>query len=247
MSRFKASAIHLLLSAAIICTALLLMITIWYPGALFYAAGGQRLMLILACVDVIIGPLITLIIFDTKKKSLKFDLAVIAMLQSAALIYGGLTIFDARPVFVVFAKDRFELVRANDINPDNLANAVDPQFRELPIGGPIWVGTVLPTDMAERMRLFDSALQGADVQVYPRYYVPMSRSLIAIAANARPVGKLLESGDPTAKMVKASLESNGTDPRQVGYLPLNARSESLTVLVSKRDGKVLDTLRLDPW
>ena len=39
-------------------------------------------------VAVVIGSLITLVIFDPKKKALKFDLSVIAALHLAALAYG---------------------------------------------------------------------------------------------------------------------------------------------------------------
>ena len=47
------------------------------------------LILLMIGVDVVIGPLLTLIVFDPKKKHLKFDLVVIAALQLAALAYGS--------------------------------------------------------------------------------------------------------------------------------------------------------------
>ena len=48
-------------------------------------------------VAVVIGSLITLVIFDLKKKALKFDLSVIAALQLAALAYGCHVRFESRP------------------------------------------------------------------------------------------------------------------------------------------------------
>src|SRR6476646_7566094 len=82
--RLKAALIHLVISALAVCTVLLLIIGVWYPGPLFYAAGGSKLITILATVDIIIGPCITLIIFDRKKKELWFDLGIVAILQAAA-------------------------------------------------------------------------------------------------------------------------------------------------------------------
>jgi hypothetical protein len=50
MSRWKASGIHLLISAAVAGALLTFMLTVWYPWPLFEAAGGSRLIFILAAV-----------------------------------------------------------------------------------------------------------------------------------------------------------------------------------------------------
>src|SRR5215467_6827215 len=110
MSRWKASGIHLLLSCAIVGAVLVFMVSVWYRWPLFILAGGAGITLILAGVDVTLGPLITLIIFKPGKKGLKFDLTFIALLQVVALAYGVHVIFIARPVYLVFAVDRFNLV-----------------------------------------------------------------------------------------------------------------------------------------
>ena len=89
LNRWQASALHLALSAAIAVLVVTLMLLVWYPQQYFTAMGGDTLILILIGVDVVVGPLITLIIFDPKKKGLRFDLAVIAALQLAALAYGA--------------------------------------------------------------------------------------------------------------------------------------------------------------
>jgi hypothetical protein len=75
MSRWKASSIHLALSATIAVSVLALMLLLWYAPPFFSALGGYHLLLILLGVDVSLGPLITLIIFNPKKdrKALTFD------------------------------------------------------------------------------------------------------------------------------------------------------------------------------
>jgi hypothetical protein len=88
VSRFRAGAIHLGISALITAAALTLMLVYWYPPPLFAAMGGTELVVLVVGVDVCIGPLITLIIFDTRKKELLFDLAIVAALQLTALGYG---------------------------------------------------------------------------------------------------------------------------------------------------------------
>lgn len=102
LNRWKASLGHLAISAAIGITVVTLMLVVWYPRPYFKAMGGDMLIPLLIGVDVVIGPLITLIIFDPKKRRLKFDLSVIATMQLAALAYGCNVMFASRPVYNVF-------------------------------------------------------------------------------------------------------------------------------------------------
>src|SRR5256885_1540003 len=114
MSRWRASGLHFLISLLILVTALALIRLVWYPDFFFAAIGADGLLAILFTVDVTLGPLITLVIFKSGKRGLKFDLAFIAVCQLAALLYGMHTVFLARPAFAVFYDDRFEVVQAVD-------------------------------------------------------------------------------------------------------------------------------------
>jgi hypothetical protein len=55
-------------------------------------AGAEGLLLLMAGIDIVVGPLLTLIVFKAGKKGLKFDLALIALAQAAFLAYGVWTI-----------------------------------------------------------------------------------------------------------------------------------------------------------
>ena len=78
-----------------------------------------------------LGPLLTLVVFKSGKRGMKFDLAVIGLVQLAALIYGAHIVFLARPAFIVFVKDRFEMVAVVDLDPAEVAKAKVPEFRSL--------------------------------------------------------------------------------------------------------------------
>src|SRR5476649_2308069 len=149
ISRWKASAIHLSASAVIAAAVIWAMLWIWYPSPFFEALGGMRLIALIVGVDVVLGPLITLIVFDINKKSLKFDLATIVILQLAALFYGVHIAFQARPVYLLFVKDRFEIVAANQLEPEQLAKATRPEFKTVPFSGPWTAAADLPTDPKE--------------------------------------------------------------------------------------------------
>src|SRR3982750_4022373 len=99
MSRWKAAGIHLLISCGIGLIVGALLFGVWYPPPYFHAAGADVLVLLLVSVDLTLGRLLTLVVFKSGKRGLKFDLALIAIIQTAALIYGMSIVLVSRPVF----------------------------------------------------------------------------------------------------------------------------------------------------
>src|SRR5213592_553948 len=174
MTRVRAASLHLGVSALVAVISVTSMILVWYPPPLFQLLGGFELLLLIVGVDVTLGPLLTFVVFKSGKKGLKFDLSVIAFLQLSALIYGASVVFVARPGYIVFVKDRFELVRVADIEPSRLAQARIDRFRSFPLGRPQFIGSVLPTNPREAQELVFSALSGGpDVAELPKYYADL--------------------------------------------------------------------------
>jgi len=244
MSRWRASGIHLLLSAAIAAAVLAFMLSVWYPGPLFEAAGGSRLIFILVGVDVTLGPLITLIIFKAGKPGLKFDLAVIALVQLSALAYGMHTVYLARPVYLVFTKDRFDLVSAKDLDPEDLGKTKRPEFDHLPLGRPRYVAAVAPEDRDARQKLLMDSLQGKDLQMYPQYYVPYEQEIPNALARAQPLALLLRRD---AERLQRGLKSAGRSQEAVKFLPLRGKDADGAVLLDARTGAPLEIVLIDPW
>ena len=99
-SRWKAAGIHFSLSVVLVSLVFVGLIALWYPPELWRMAKVGGLVMILASVDVTLGPLLTLAVFKHGKRGMKFDLAVIALLQIAGLVYGLHVMFQSRPVFL---------------------------------------------------------------------------------------------------------------------------------------------------
>ena len=97
--RYSAFLLHLLISGVIGLIAVCIVFFVWYPDPLQDAVGVTEIFLILLSVDIVIGPLLTLLVYKPGKPSLKFDLSVIALLQLVALCYGMNTVFQGRPAF----------------------------------------------------------------------------------------------------------------------------------------------------
>ncbi len=121
--KLHAFIIHLVICGLIAAIAVFVVFFLWYPAPLHIAVGVTGIFLMLLAIDIIIGPVITFIIYKPEKPSLKFDLCVIALLQLCALTYGLYTVFIARPAFVVYNVDRFDVARAVDLDPASVENA----------------------------------------------------------------------------------------------------------------------------
>jgi uncharacterized membrane protein YeiB len=128
MNKIKAFLIHLLISAGVIGLLLLNIYYIWYPKPFFEISGVIEPLKLLIIVDVIIGPLLTLIVYKKGKETLVMDLSVIALIQIAALVYGLYIINGGRPSMVVFNSGQFHYLA------EKFGKNGDIQYEELKPG-----------------------------------------------------------------------------------------------------------------
>ena len=246
ITRWRAASIHLGMSVLVAALVFAVIYFVWYPGALYDAAGGRELFLLIACVNVAIGPLITLIIYVPGKRGLKFDLATIAVLQVAALAYGTWVLFDSRPVWIVYVTDRYELVRANQVLETERPKA-KPPYNGLSVTGPRLVGARLPKDPNEQLRIALSAAVGQDVQTYPQYLVPYDDVKQQVIGHAKSIARLRELNPREGARIDRLVARSGRKELLLGFLPMRAGKTDLTVLVDRRDGEFLGTASLRPW
>jgi len=249
VSRLKAFSIHLIISAAIAASVIALMLLLWYKPPFFSALGGKHILLILLGVDVTIGPLITLIIFNHLKsrKALTFDLSVIAILQATALIYGMSVLFHARPVFVVFSEGSFDLITANMLSQQDIAQAKDPAYRTLPLTGPVYVYSKMPRDIKESNEVFLGLMSGKDLPQFPQYYTPYNEHGPVEGQAAKPIAELKQLNPGLVAEIDRSVQASGRVESDVGFVPLRAKFQDQAVLLGISDGKVLALLEVNPW
>ena len=84
--KLSAFLIHLGISAALVAALGSTAYLLWYPPPYFEFDGGMNVMRLLLVVDVVLGPLLTLVVFQRGKKGLRRDLAVIGALQLAVFV-----------------------------------------------------------------------------------------------------------------------------------------------------------------
>jgi len=220
----RAAAVHLALSALVVGAFLALVISVWYPPPLLQGAGGMRLVLIVAAVDLVAGPLITLLIYKKGKPGLAFDLTVIALLQASALAYGLHTTWVSRPAYLVLSPYRATLVAANELYPAD-------QAHKAPAWGAEPMLAVAPQDAEARQSLLFEVVDGTPDFAYPpQHQRPLSDPpLAAVHATAEPV---------TAAELRSADFPAGV-PSDVRRLPLITRDQELEVWFSLQDARVL--------
>lgn len=220
---------HLFVSFIIALLSLLLVFWLWYPSPLDKALGVADIFLLLLCIDVIVGPLLTVLVAKQGKKTLKMDFFTIGILQLAALSYGLYIVAQGRPVWMVYDNNRFEVVQAFEAvtHPDSSSPF------QLRVTGAQW-GAVVASVPASISR-GNAYYQQQFLQAY---------EAVALDAGSRaiPLEVLKRFNDP-AKI--DGLLSHY--PEANGYIPMVAKEKALVVLVNKSVGQPIAILDASPW
>lgn len=242
--KVKAFLIHLLISGVMALIGLAIVYLIWNPYPLYKATGTTKIFLLMLGVDLTLGPLLTFIVYKKGKKTLKFDLAVIALLQLFALIYGLYHVYEGRAVWIVYNVDRFDLVRANEIDTRKLSQA-KPIYRTPSYTQPQYVTAIIPSNNIEQKNqiLFDEIGNGIAPSQRPELYKPLEVAYADIVKRALSLSQLDEYNLPSE--VKAILSKY---PQVDSFLPLKANAVDMTVLIDKKSGgKIVKIVDLRPW
>jgi hypothetical protein len=208
MTRARAFVIHLVISLFVIGSVAAALFLLWYPPSLLGFARADRLFALIASIDIVAGPLLTLLVYRQGKKHLKLDLTIIALIQIAFLLAAVWIAFLTRPVYLVGALDRFELVFAPQILPEELEAAGDTPDAKLPWGRPVLVGIRLPSNQDEMMEALELGLQGRDLPLRPRYYVPFEEVAQKLRDSAKPAAQLDDFGSLVATSLAAEVRAS---------------------------------------
>lgn len=234
VTKMHAASIHLGLSLVAAACVAALVLGVWFPGPFAAMSGGYALLTLLVGVDVVVGPVLTFVVFNKAKprRELILDLTFIGLLQLGALSYGLHTVFIARPVLLVFEADRFRAIAANDVYVQELSLA-SPEFQRLSLIGPKLLATRESLNREERTRALELALAGYDVGQRPSYWVPYTADMKAQAlARSRPVADLIAHWPKQAPAIRADLDKQKLAINSTRFLPLQAKKGDWVVFLN---------------
>jgi len=121
-TRWGAATTHVGFSAILLLIIMSLVYFVWYPGALTFAGGAEEGLKIVIAVDMVLGPLLTLVVYNIVKprKELIRDLSFIALFQISCLVAGMSLVYEQRPLAVVYSGNEFQIFDAQDLENNQI-------------------------------------------------------------------------------------------------------------------------------
>jgi len=202
-NRFAAFAIHLAISFVMFLVLAAIIKFLWYPGVLFETEGGWEGIKLIAGVDLVIGPTLTLMVYNIAKKELKRDLAIIGLLQAACIVGGMSTVAYSRPIAVIYAAGTYFVATKQRFDNHNIDTSHIEFFQQ---SKPVWIAVDVPTQQEQRVAfLKEWALKGGfDLAV------PFFRSYEKSLAMLSNEGKATSDGKSEGLAIPANLEADDT-------------------------------------
>ena len=244
MTRWKAAAIHLLISFTVVGTITGLIYWLWFPYGMIRIAGMDRLLVTMLCVDIVAGPLLTLIVFKAHDMRLtRRDLATIGVMQALFMGYALHTAWISRPVFMVWSVDKMYLLYANELEPRDLGKARTSDTRSLAWFGPRRYAVVLPKDPDARAAIFaDLIARQRPLEQLPEHYASYGNKRAEIlkfslptAAKSLPVWMEPESLDD-------ALRRSGRKAADLRLVSIHSARAASMMLVDARTAEPVTTL-----
>lgn len=246
--RVKAAAYHLLLSVAVTLVIAWLVFFVWFPDPLWRTSGGLGLFGLVVVCDLVLGPLFTLIISNPSKRRREWciDLSIVAGIQLAALSYGVWSVWQARPIYIVFERDLYRVVRTVDI-PESLMPDIPAQYRKFPLWGPEYLSLRGFTGLQEQMATTTAEIEGLPMSAQPKFWIPYEPSSIKGGATGKPLARFVEKFPEFRSDVDALLLSNELNADEISFYPFVDKTSYWTVFIRRSDGRAVGFLPVDPY
>ena len=235
-SRLRVAAIHLGISLLVALLVAFLVFGIWYPAPYAQLTGGWQLFLVVIAVDLVVGPLLTLLLANPKKshRELTLDLTLVALLQLGALGYGLYSVAWARPVVVSFERDRMAVVTATEIDVATLSEA-PTGMQSLPWNGIMKIGLRRAKSEQEFFESVQLGMEGIEPSLRPNWWLPYAEVVTEVKEKMLPVqGMAMDALSAEQKtLLQEAITKTGLSPQELYYLPLVSKySQDWLVLMN---------------
>jgi hypothetical protein len=229
----RAALIHFVICMVIALLAAVLVFGLWYPYPYSAMSGGRELFLLVMAVDVICGPLLTLVLYDPSKqrRELVIDIGLIVLIQLSALCYGLWTVWHARPLYLVNEVDRFKVIAAPDIYLEDMMQLPE-NLRVNFASGPLVVGIRAPINEEERKKvMFDAIKGGRDYAERPEFYVPyVGDTALKSLVKSKPISVFLARYPKQTQNVQNIATGAKLDLAELHYVPVIARQDWIALI-----------------
>ncbi len=243
-NKIKAFTIHLIISIVVTSIIAGVMIYFWYPLDYLDITSFKDIATLIIFIDLVIGPILTFVVFNPNKKSLKFDLSIIAMIQVSALAYGTFILYQGHPVYLTYAKGSFTLINAQLARPQD---AKYEEYRVSKLSSSNLAYAELPNDATQRNELLNISFKGgADLEERVDLYKPYHEHIDEIISNTLDTTKLF-SDKKSKSETELFIKKYGEKVNDFVFIPLEGSTGSSIVVLDKRSASFVTTINVDPW
>lgn len=240
LSKLKAFAIHLAVSAGVIAVYLYLVFFVWYPSPYYMIEKVWEIIRIVLSVDIFIGPLLTLVVYRVGKASLKFDLSAIIVLQLVALVWGITVTYQQRPVYAVMLEDIISVVSASEVDLDAVT---DPALKNSIWSGPKLVFVDTPYSAKEYVRIGKENLAaGISFSHYTQYYKSFSENKELLFKRAIDIHQRMREFADLKGQVMERVKKHGGILDDYVFMLVEGRVALGFLMLRREDAQVVDAL-----
>jgi len=246
--RLKAFSLHLLSSATVLTLILGSLYFGWYRWPGWHLTDVKTVVLVMVCVDVVLGPTLTFIIANQKKsrRELTRDIGIIVVVQLCALIYGSVSLWNGRPLYYAFSESVLQLVQAYDIDAKDaeIGRRQNPGLAPHWYSLPRWIWAPLPQNPEESRKIVVSAITGGDdVISMPKYFKPWEDGLLSLRGKLKKVDDVAYFAKSEKKMLKERMKAAGLPDDQANTMPLTGRGHPLLAVFDPATLKIMGTFK----
>lgn len=238
-TRISAFLIHFGISTAIFLVLLAMVVFVWFRAPLFSIEGGWNGIKIIAGVDLVLGPLLTLIVFKPGKPRLKLDLTIIAFIQTAALIAGTWIVYTQRPVLLVLTEGHFYSMAADTVSKTGLSLADLNKFDDKPY--PIAVVN-LPADKDERQKERYRSLAKGGLHLRGDLYIPRDANYLSVLNEYSVDIYSISATQPKYKFILDEFIARHGPVADYFFVPINGRRGQAIFALDRMHGEIVERL-----
>ena len=242
--RIRAFLIHLGISFVILLVLAYLIFVYWYPLPFFQTDGGWQGFRIIVGVTLVLGPLLTLIVYKPGKPGLKLDLTLIGLAQAIALSWGIWITYTERPVALVYTLKYFTPVSAKVLSTVGVSQVELKSYGDkTPV--PIYVD--LPQELeAQQKYLAQAVSSGTPLYLFTDLYRKFDKENRQILKQqSDQLYQYLES-DPIGKQqLKLFFQIHPELYNRYLFIPLHSRYQRLVIVVDAVNLSFVDTLNIN--
>ena len=246
--RLKLFSLHLLSSATVLTLILGCLYFGWYRWPGWYLTDVTKVIVVMVCVDVVLGPTLTLIIANQKKsrRELTRDIGIIVIVQLCALTYGSVQLWNGRPLYYAFSENVLQLVQAYDVSAReaDLGRQQTPAFAPHWYSLPRWVWAPLPNDTETSQQIVAAAISGGDdVISMPRYFKRWEDGLPTLRSQLKKADDVAYFAKSEKKKLKDKMKAAGLPDDQLDTMPLTGRGHPLLAVFDSKSLKIIAVFR----